>query len=387
MRAALPCSLALLVAACGGDDHATDDRDAGGDRTDADAGADAAPDDTVDLADPDATAETRALFQNLRELSAAGQLLFGQEFPTDFESVAGLDDDPDTSDCRDVVGQHPALHGSDFHYFLYKDAAERAIHTEAVRAAQARGAVVTFDWHMYGRYEESYAATPANAALVAEIAADRNGARAWFLGELDRVVEILADLERPVIFRPFHEMNGDWFWWGNAVDPADYQVLFRLTVDHLRARGVHHVLYAWSPNVTADFARYPGDAYVDVLGIDGYEPGSVPYFTTEDMVAVLGELVRYADAHGKLAAFTETGQRNGYPDVEATFWTERVLAPILADPDARRIAWILTWINSTWSGPYLPHAEIAGTPAGLDFVDFFEHAATLFEDDLPPMYE
>jgi mannan endo-1,4-beta-mannosidase len=292
----------------------------------------------------------------------------------------------DTSDVKDVVGQHPAVHGADFHYFLYKDAAERAIHTAAVSAAHARGGVVTFDFHMYGRYEATYAATPANAQLVREIVSDQAGSRAWYLGELDRVIAILQDLEFPVVYRPLHEMSGDWFWWGAQVGPADYQALWRLTVEHFRARGVHNVLWAWSTNRTPSWEFYPGDAYVDVLGTDGYEPGSVPWFTVEDMVATLGELAAYAASHGKVAAFTETGHRNGYPAVESNFWTHRVLEPILADPDARKIVWILAWINAPWSGPYVPFLGMQPAAAVDDFIEFHDHPATLFEDDLPDMY-
>ncbi len=66
---------------------------------------------------------------------------------------------------------------------------------------------------------------------------------------------------------------------------------------------------------------------------------------------------------------------------------KEVLEPILADPEARKIVWVLTWINGGWSAPMVPHAGLDAAAAIDDFVEFYEHPATLFEDDLPPMYQ
>jgi mannan endo-1,4-beta-mannosidase len=380
--------LGLALAACAGDEGAGDEG-AGEDAVaSADAGPDAPPEPPPDeLVDPLATAETRALFRRLRGFAAeGGRIMFGQEFPTDYRRVTGLSSDTTSSDCKDVVGQHPAVFGSDFHFFLYKDASERQIHEDAVRAAHARGAMVTFDWHMYGRYKDSFGADAENAELVAEIVEDRNGSRQWFYGQLDQVIAILQALEHPVVFRPFHEMSGNWFWWGSQVGASRYVALFRLTVDYMKQKDVHNVLYCWSTSRTTSMEFYPGDEYVDILGTDGYEPGGVPWFTTQDMLNTLGFFARYAEDHGKVAAFTETGHREGYPDVEPEFWTKRVLEPILADPDARKIVWVLTWIHATWSGPYIPYPGMEHQTAIDDFIEFYEHPATLFEDDLPDLY-
>lgn len=54
-----------------------------------------------------------------------------------------------------------------------------------------------------------------------------------------------------------------------------------------------------------------GDEYVDVIGMDVYEPGLVSYFSTAQLISVLSEMTTYATAHGKVAALTETGSRDG----------------------------------------------------------------------------
>ena len=81
----------------------------------------------------------------------------------------------------------------------------------------------------------------------------------------------------PVIFRPFHEFDGGWFWWGAPHCTVEqYKQLYQFTVTYLRdILGVRNFLYAWSPdkNFTSQLQyleRYPGDAFVDVVGSDNY---------------------------------------------------------------------------------------------------------------------
>jgi hypothetical protein len=66
-------------------------------------------------------------------------------------------------------------------------------------------------------------------------------------------------------------MTGSWFWWGSNIGAATYKKLFQLTVTTLKAKGVHNLIYCWAPDKTADFSFYPGDAYVDILGMKGLD--------------------------------------------------------------------------------------------------------------------
>ena len=89
----------------------------------------------------------------------------------------------------------------------------------------------------------------------------------------------------PIVFRPFHECESDWFWWGSkSATCDDYIAAFRLTVDILRRElGAGNVLFAYSPDrfwhevgeegKSGFLARYPGDAYCDMIGFDDYELG------------------------------------------------------------------------------------------------------------------
>ncbi|MGW7724052.1 glycosyl hydrolase [Streptomyces canus] len=89
----------------------------------------------------------------------------------------------------------------------------------------------------------------------------------------------LAGRGVPVLLRPYHEMNtapGQGFWWAGQ-DPAAFHRLWRLTYDYLvNRRGLHHLIFVWSPNSwNGPYGRdprpyYPGGGYVDVVGVDDY---------------------------------------------------------------------------------------------------------------------
>lgn len=95
----------------------------------------------------------------------------------------------------------------------------------------------------------------------------------------------------PVIFRPMCEMNGDWTSWSGTVNgnvPSDYVPAWRHVHDIFVQEGATNAMFLWSPNVEGDLATatdtfnkyYPGDAYVDYVGMDGYNWGRM-YTTPE----------------------------------------------------------------------------------------------------------
>lgn len=103
-----------------------------------------------------------------------------------------------------------------------------------------------------------------------------------------------ADYGQPVYLRPFPEMNGDWTPWNG--DTGSFVVAWRRIVDIFTAEGAHNVLWVWSPNVLdeprTDVNRmelyYPGESYVDVLAIDGYNWGSVrPYIGWQSFAEIM----------------------------------------------------------------------------------------------------
>ena len=105
------------------------------------------------------------------------------------------------------------------------------------------------------------------------------------LQQVVAVCSAVAAVGGAVIYRPFHEPNGDWFWWGQGGGSGGggtaapwLPAAFRFVQNYLEINNVHNVLYAWGPiknNATvtfgnADMTSYPGDPAVDIAGVDCY---------------------------------------------------------------------------------------------------------------------
>jgi len=95
---------------------------------------------------------------------------------------------------------------------------------------------------------------------------------AWFLRQL-------RDAGVPVLWRPYHEMNGDWFWWGKKPGELGYKKLYRMLFERLTDfHALNNLIWVFNANEInvnvdpyADF--YPGDDVVDVLATDVYRMG------------------------------------------------------------------------------------------------------------------
>jgi len=353
------------------------------------------------LVDPQATAETQALFTNLQRL-ARDHVLFGHQDDLAYGVQWSLE--AGRSDVRDVSGSYPAVYGWDLGRLELESSANLDnVEFDRMRAwiieGYERGGVNTLSWHLDNPVSGGNAWDTTRAVTeVLPGGARHEQYRQW----LDRVARFFTSLRArdgqlvPVIFRPFHEMSGFWFWWGaRHAAPEEYRQLWRFTVEYLRdVKGARNVLWAYSTNSLRDFQRdqywtwYPGDEYVDVIGFDDY--GTLQQDTTRgDAVATLAAdlrwLVEQAEARGKIAAFTETGYET-IPD--STWWTRKLLAAIRADPVAQRIAWVLVWRNANrqLDRPDHYYAPYPGHPSAADFVRFRRDPLILFEDELPDLY-
>jgi mannan endo-1,4-beta-mannosidase len=348
--------------------------------------------------DDNSSEKTIILYNNLKAIQNRNYFLFGQEFFNSFKFSSGSAHGDETySDSHVVTGAYPAVLGSDFHYYLDKSDTERGYHTEAAKWAYQQGLVITFDWHITARNTSSYTCDGSPANLAKNIASgNTNGDRDWYLAELDKVIAIINDdlvvdgENIPIVFRPLHEMNGNWFWWGascSGFSPAHYKALYQLTVDYIKER-TNTVLFCWSPNspvnstILANY--YPGDAYVDVLGLDMYE------ITADPFRQYMGAIVDYAQAHDKIAVLSETGYRNdtGNGEAATNYWNDTVLPAIVNDPSGKalKIAWVLTWINSSWSHPYVPHVASTSV-AKQSFINFKNSQHVMFSDEIENLYE
>lgn len=389
----------------------------GGAPVSADSAQDAAPSGggetpVVHLVDPDASPKTRSLFQYLLE-SRGERILFGHQHDTTV--VIALTGNPIQSDVYHATGDFPAVFGWDTLSIEGKEKpgisgdieASRDRLIEKMKEAHQLGGIITLSTHFPnfvtggGFYDTSVGAVPHILP-----GGSQNAEYNEMLDHIAYVANNLKDDDGeliPILFRPFHEQNGSWFWWGVPhTKTSDYIALYRYTVEYLRDRkGVHNFLYVFSPNGPFSGSEktylqtYPGDEYVDVLGMDQYDNQDFPgrrnflYGLTKDLAMIN----RLADAKGKIAALAEFGYSPKGMKTEGNGelkWFTKVLEAIKSDPDARRTAYMLTWANFSTNGnlfvPYKNAALLGDHELLPDFVAFYEDAYTAFAGDLSGVY-
>jgi len=355
----------------------------------------------LQLIDTHANPQTRNLYQNLYEVGQE-HVLFGHQNTTAY----GHDwvGDEGTSDVKAVTGSYPAVYGWDI---MDLDRAGDATYgynrkdlKRWVTEAYERGGVSTFSWHMPNPVtgESFYDTTPAVSTILPG-GENHEG----FKHDLDDVAEFFHSVEPvPIIFRPFHEHNGDWFWWcKGSTSEEDYIALWRFTIDYLRhEKGVHNVIYAFSPDRSrlgmedakdGYFWGYPGDDYVDIIGLDNYWDVGHPANekSADDSRALFVEslelIVDIADAKHKVPALTETGNDTLKVD---NWYTDILLAGLDANEKTRRIAYVQVWRNANreLEGKEHFYAPYPGQSQADDFIEFMNSDLILFENELPDLY-
>jgi mannan endo-1,4-beta-mannosidase len=295
--------------------------------------------------DPLATSEAKVLYRKLFRVSRDfenGKILYGHQ--NGFHEGRGwrLQGNSDwsgalpESDLHKAFGKDPAVVGYDFAEIGNWN---EDLIVNQMRAVHQRGGVVTMSWHI-PNFDESGADSDAwntSGNTVRKVVSDPHFQK-LFRQRLDRLVAFLGRLKDvPIIFRPWHEHNYFWFWWGSThCTPDEYKKIWRYTANYLKIKGVHQLLYAYSPNdIEKDyFERYPGDGFVDILGVDAYfksMPENLYFFGISPLDEWKGDVVtllNWADEHGKIPAITEFGNEG---IVYSKFWTDYFSWPMERD--------------------------------------------------------
>lgn len=355
------------------------------------------------ITDKNATDETASLFYNLKRI-AKNNVLFGHQDDTkrgvtdantqweNAQQFTGVS--RDKSDVKEVTGSYPAVYGHDFiHIANFTDGAwfdyEAQIARELTIDAYNRGGINTYAWHYANPVSKGsfyWSDSPVEAVNKILPGGAQNEVYKNSLKEVADFAKTLIGADGkliPIIFRPFHEFDGDWFWWGKShCTPDQYKQLYQFTVTYLRDNlGVRNFLYAWSPDKnfnseTQYLERYPGDSYVDVVGMDNYEDlkGNSPT-TAANKLKIISD---YAVKKNKVAALTETGLQN----LKKTDWYTQMLQKAL-QLNKIEIAYALVWANTKdayWT-PYKNH------PAQADFIQFKNSSYILFGNEMPNVYK
>lgn len=357
--------------------------------------------DELRLIDSTPTVETKTLYNQLFEWSG-NYTLFGHQNTLAYGYHWYGDED--RSDVKDVTGSYPALYGWDLAGFIsdnlelspLDDQSRWNAYLDYAQSAQERGGIVTYSWHMGNPLtrENFYDTTNAVYTLIP-------GGK--FHSDYKKTLNLVSQFfhqisPEPIIFRPFHEHNGDWFWWGKGIaTEEEYIQLWRFTVEFLRdSLQNSNIIWAFSPDrsrmsidsIATDYMYgYPGDDYVDIIGFDNYWDVGHPANKAdskkqeEEFVLSLTEVSKLAFSKKKLFALTETGLE-AIPD--STFWTEKLLKGIEANEWTKRVSYLQVWRNATRNLEKRDHyyAPYPGQTSAKDFVKFYEKERIVFESEL-----
>ncbi|WP_267393653.1 glycosyl hydrolase [Sphingomonas sp. GC_Shp_1] len=216
------------------------------------------------LSNPHASAEARALYAYLWSIYGRHTLTGQQE--QNF-SPAGPRGELDY--IQNVTGKQPALLGLD-----YIEPSDQQGVNERATAWHATGGVVTLCWHWGAPdvgtgYDNAKKDFDVARALIPGTA--QNVLMREQMAHVGDLLTVLRDRRVPVLWRPFHEFSGDWFWWGKH-GPDAFIALWRMMYDYfVGVRRLNNLIWVlgWAGQ-NVDRAYYPGRRYVDVAGADLY---------------------------------------------------------------------------------------------------------------------
>ncbi|MFI3240691.1 MAG: glycosyl hydrolase [Bacteroidales bacterium] len=359
-----------------------------------------------DLVDLNATTETKRLADNLRLTKEKGVILGQQQAYIEDRDVSPR---TFTTDCDiyNVTGKYPLITGEDF-LVLTNDSwtatnwygKQSAAQKEWVIECYKMGVFTTFSWHMREPYngDSFYVSDMDKVDLTLSAKAFKSILEGcenheYYKAKLDLIADFclsLIDEESgeliPIIFRPFHEMTGSWFWWGIPyyATEAEFIQNWQFTVKYLRdTRGVHNIIYAYSPSngVTTEsqfLACYPGDDYVDILGIDSYTDYSSGTSAKETTITQLELISSLAKSRGKICALTECGYDIvGYPEITDMYNTCYLN---FIEESGADIAYMLYWYNSDDKN-FIP-TETSSSAMISSFNSFVNNDKILMMDDI-----
>ena len=377
---------------------------------------------TLTMTDPYATASAKALYAYLQGLTESDQVLFGHQNDVS-RSVSGKE----LGDVKDVTGSVSGIFGIDSLSLFGSEAggtdAETALQKsiDYSKKAVENGAIVTLSAHMPnftnakitknedGTYNffncdfNESKDTSGDSLKKILPGGEKNEVYKAYLDTIAKYANKLQEDKIPVIFRPFHENTGSWFWWGSANTAESYKSLYAYTRDYLESRGVHNMLYVYSPNgpleSEADYMKaYPGDAYVDILAFDYYNdfntyPASADTSFFKSLNTTCSVVSSVAQKHGKLAAISETGTRvmkkdgsdnegllvKNNPVSEAKSgknWYQEV-SNIAKKND---MPYYLVWANFSDTNFYVPYRynDTLGQEMINDFISYYNDDSSIF---------
>ncbi|HEY4148886.1 MAG TPA: glycosyl hydrolase [Chitinophagaceae bacterium] len=304
--------------------------------------------------DPKATTETQHLYRHMQLLAKKGFMIGHQDdlaYGVNWKYQDGM------SDIKEVTGDYPAVYGWDLSGLEHPNGANNIDGVpfdkmrEFIQQGYARGGLITISWHADNPLtgKNAWDTTLGTVASILPGGSKHDLYISW----LDNVAAYLLSLKGkhgeliPVLFRPYHELTGNWFWWcKNNCTPEQFKTLWRFVNHYLReVKNVHNLLYVFNEadfRSKADFMRYyPGNDVVDIVSFDAYQYND----PTKDnsFVKQTGFKLSILDSVAAETHKVEALAESGYEQIPyANWWTETLLKMI----DDHPVSYVLFWRNA-----------------------------------------
>jgi len=182
---------------------------------------------------------------------------------------------------RNESGKAPGIIGGDLG--LEDDLDPDAV-GQILQSYTQSGGMVTLSWQCINPWSGTFYADRNKYRSLKRLMQEGDTLHDIWVAELDEVATILQNFQErdvPILWRPFSDMNGDWYWWGaNAQrDPQEFKDLWKFTYNYLtHEKGLNNLLWVFSVNQSTILtddpglwlkgeAYYPGGDYVDIVGM------------------------------------------------------------------------------------------------------------------------
>lgn len=356
---------------------------------------------------PQHSEEKIKFVNNLVRIANEGKMIIGHQST----NVSGIgwryNDFPsgDKSDFKDVSNKMPAIMGWEFapNGLSFVNNYEGIPYDKIIQLCNknsANNGINTFTLHpdRFDRAGGSWSTGPGSVQAILPNQAKHEIYKKY----LDDMAAYLLQLKlpngkpAPFIFRPFHEMDREWFWWGStSCSNEDYIALFRFTIDYLRSKNLPNMVVCYAPATPLDateyLRRYPGDAYVDVLGIDLYHLSTAPNSNNganwDFIKGKLQILQQVGNQKNKPIAWTETGQQNLTSNNYFSQLTQ------LINDNNIKLSYLMFWSNATTTvdssgglGYYIPYSAMNNNTLKTNFINFTNQSNYIFQNSQEAIY-
>lgn len=233
--------------------------------------------------DRDASPEARKLLEFLSDLPRQNKIIIGQQLG-DNETRGDAAPLPNYHKYIDALAQPEkvGLVGFDYGYGWKPFKGNLLEQNEILKNYWSKGGLVTIMLSLRNPFTGGNANDRRNINPAELLSADSQAHADW-MNQLDEAAEGLQDLQKSgviVLWRPFHESNGAWFWWGRQMpsNPDFMRSLWKeMFTYYTEKKGLHNLLWVYSPsphnnpNMGDLLQYYPGNEFVDLVGLDLYQ--------------------------------------------------------------------------------------------------------------------